>query len=62
MIKSVYKWLKYSGVWVTIIVNPFHWKLWWNSFVPDEFSRFGERIEIQVLFLNVRIVLDNGDW
>jgi len=55
-------WLKYSGIWINIAVNPFHWTFRFNTIVKDELSPLGWRIDIQLLFLNIRIVLDNGDW
>jgi hypothetical protein len=60
-LKTIFNWLKYSGVWVTISLNPFHWDLWATT-MKDELSRFGYRYEIQLLFLNIRIVLDDGEW
>jgi len=55
-------WLKHSGIWINFALNPFHWSFRFNTIVPDELSPFGWRIDIQFLFLNIRIVLDNGDW
>ena len=56
-------WLRYSGLWLTLVVNPFHWRIgpvdhglgWLDGPCKREFS-------FQLLFLTVRIVLDNGNW
>jgi hypothetical protein len=29
--KKVFNYLKYSGVWIGLIVNPFHWRLAWDK-------------------------------
>lgn len=54
-------WLRYSGIWLTFIFNPFHWRI---STIKDNFLPGPNRKEVtfQLLFVSVRIVLDNGDW
>jgi hypothetical protein len=59
------KWLRYSGMSVTITVNPLHWRR-----VPrigptfiDEWVGPHERAYIASwLFLTVRIWIDDGSW
>ena len=60
MLKKLYDYLRCSGIWVTIVVNPFHWQFDWNTIVKDELS--GDRIEIKLLFLNIVIVIDDCEW
>ena len=58
-----FNYLKYSGLVVTITVNPYHW-----SWIPV--LRFNESIEMwhndtvrfSILFLTIRLWIDNGDW
>jgi hypothetical protein len=57
-------WIKYSGIWVTLICNPFHWQF---SYVANETETEWpapnrKTYILQILMLSVRIVIDNGDW
>jgi|688.fasta_scaffold59420_6 hypothetical protein len=53
------KWLKYSGVFLTLAVNPFHWRIGldWGK---DELN--GWTLKLNFLPLGVHVVIDNGDW
>jgi hypothetical protein len=58
------EWLKYSGLWITLIFNPFHWRL---SYCVDpaknEWPAPSRReIAVQIFMLTIRLVIDNGDW
>jgi hypothetical protein len=60
---NIINYLKYSGLAITITVNPYHW-----AWIPV--LRFDESVEmwhndtmrISILFLTVRLWIDNGDW
>ena len=57
-------WIKYSGIWITLIVNPLHWRI---SYCIDptksEWPAPGRReVVVQVVMLSFRLVIDNGDW
>ncbi len=57
------RYLKYSGIWVTLVLNPFHWQFACYQNKDNEFpgpNRFSGTL--QVAFLTVRLVIDNGDW
>jgi PhoPQ-activated pathogenicity-related protein len=56
------KWLMYSGVWVTLIVNPFHWRFSWEVIKPDDLNPKRYMLFFQLLLLNIRIVFDDGSW
>jgi len=62
MLKLVYNWIRYSGVWITLIGNPFHWRFSWELLKDDELNPKMNRFEMQLFFLNIRIVLDDGSW
>lgn len=50
-------WLKYSGVWVGLVVNPYHWQLRW--------ARDSNQVFENCLYLGpiwIRIVIDNGNY
>ena len=56
-------WLRYSGIWITLICNPYHWRISYYRNCDNEFpgpNRLSRTL--QVGFLTVRIVIDNGDW
>jgi len=56
-------WLRYSGIWVTLICNPYHWQVSfstqpdpiWNDLNTKEYV-------LQFLFVSVRVVIDNGKY
>jgi hypothetical protein len=53
-------WIRYSGVWLTLILNPFHWRLQW--FKRNEFWHDTKEYTSQFLFLSIRVVVDDGSW
>jgi hypothetical protein len=55
------KWLRYSGVWITLIVNPFHWDFRWEVIKDEELGRI-DTLELQFLCINIRVILDDGKW
>jgi hypothetical protein len=59
----MWKYIKYSGVWIGIVVNPFHWQFGWkknyglfeiNDNLFDNSLHFG--------FIWIRIIIDDGRW
>ena len=58
----IYNWLRYSGIWVTIVVNPFHWRFDWQVIRDDDLNPNMSQLFFQLLLINVRIVLDDGSW
>jgi hypothetical protein len=52
-------WLRYSGIWVTLICNPYHWRVSFSnqSDWPDT-----KEYVLQVVFVSVRVVIDNGQY
>jgi len=63
VIGKIFRYLTYSGIWFTVILNPFHWHLRWNCFFEDPFRDDKEIIDIQFICFNIRIVIDDGsDW
>lgn len=59
-------WLKYSGIWMGLVVNPFHWRFSWvttdksmwkefpNDFVFENCVYFGP--------IWIRVIIDDGRW
>jgi hypothetical protein len=60
---NLINYFKYSGLTITITVNPYHWA-WIPVFVFDESVDmwYNNTVRISILFLTVRFWIDNGDW
>ena len=57
-------WIKYSGLWITLIINPLHWQFsYLNNPTANEWPapNCNEHI-LQILMFSFRLVIDNGDW
>ncbi len=57
---KVYAWLKYSGLWAGVAINPFHWRFEWvrntdhNDLVFENVVYFGP--------MWIRVIIDDGRW
>ena len=57
------KWLKYSGVWFTFAVNPYHWRLNFEAHTnPSDLDPAMRLIIVTVGPLTIRIVIDDGSY
>jgi len=54
-------WLRYSGIWVTLVCNPYYWRV---SFRNESDSAWPDTKEyvLQLVFVSVRVVVDNGQY
>lgn len=55
-------WIKYSGVWVGIVFNPFHWRLGW---IRESKEWPNDNVFENCLYLGpiwIRVILDDGRW
>ena len=57
-------WLKYSGLSISLIVNPLHWSWmpWWRRDYnewdgPNEWTG-----SCGLLFITIRVWIDDGSW
>ena len=58
-LKNFLDYLKYSGIWITFAVNPYHWRVACNS----EDDGFGLIIHsLTIGPLTIKGVVDNGKW
>lgn len=51
------KYVKYSGVWVGLVLNPYHWQFEWR--------KEKDKVKSDTFFLGplwLTIVIDNGNW
>jgi hypothetical protein len=62
MLKILSKYIKYSGIWIGFVVNPFHWKLTFEFLHPDGLNPNMRGIYISGGPIWVRVVLDDGSW
>lgn len=62
MLKTLNKYLKYSGVWITVVVNPYHWQFKINTRESQQFAPDMCEVTIYLGPICLRACLDNGDW
>lgn len=56
------KWLKYSGVWVSLALNPYHWRISFGYNRPNDMDPAMHALHATVGPLTVRIVIDDGSY
>ena len=56
------KWLKYSGVFITIVLNPFHWRLGYASGRDEIMGPNSYFVKITLLCVGLNVVIDDGSW
>ena len=62
---GIMNWLKYSGASASVTLNPFHW--FWTPRISrehrDDWYGPNERtFTVSILFLTVRVWIDDGSW
>jgi hypothetical protein len=62
MSKNLLNYLKYSGVWISFALNPYHWRISFDNTTPDDMDPAMYTYTIIVGPLTIRVVLDNGSW
>ena len=62
MLKILSKYIRYSGVWVSFALNPFHWRVSFEFMHPDELNPNMRGIFISLLPISLRIIVDDGSW
>jgi len=55
-------WLKYSGVWVSLALNPYHWRIKFEYNGPNDMDPSMHAVYATVGPLTVRIVIDDGSY
>lgn len=60
--KKIISYLKYSGVWVGVILNPYHWRFAWSRGTNEwpETYLFENCIYIGPIY--IRVIIDDGSW
>lgn len=62
MSKNLVNYLKYSGVWVSFALNPYHWRLSFKCETPTDMDPAMYIVNIAIGPVNVRALLDDGSW
>lgn len=62
MLKNFLDYVRFSGIWVSFALNPFHWRLSGSFHKPTDTDPSMYAIYITVGPLSVRTLLDNGTW
>lgn len=61
--EKILKYLKYSGIWFGVVVNPYHWRF---GFSKDTFGvNYGDYIFENCLHVGpvwIRVIIDDGRW
>ena len=52
------RYLKYSGIWFGVAVNPYHWKISWRATAGPA----PEENVIQFGPFWIRVIIDDGRW
>lgn len=60
--KTFLNYCKYSGVWVSFALNPYHWRLSVELYEPNDMDPKMHSIFISIGPVSVRAVLDDGSW
>jgi hypothetical protein len=62
MFETIINYLKFSGASVSIMFNPFHWA--WMPIMRKEgdLAWDQETYRFSILFLTIRIWIDDGSW
>ena len=62
-LKKCLNWVKYSGVWAGIVVNPYHWEPDIKFHTETENEVWGLfYLEVNLGIVWIRIVIDDGRW
>lgn len=57
----MYKWLRYSGASIILVLNPLHWNLTPRYRISQEWGDEGTYM-VTWLFFTIRVWIDDGSW
>jgi hypothetical protein len=61
-LKTLLNYCKYSGVWINIALNPYHWRLWFDLSKPNDMDPGRYSFNISIGPISIKLVLDDGSW
>lgn len=56
------KYFKYSGINITLKLNPYHWRIAFSKGSSVDSWEVEHSYVIELLPITIRLWLDNGDW
>jgi hypothetical protein len=56
------KWLKHSGIWIGLVINPYHWQLRFLLSGPTELDPAMRSVYLHLGPIWIKAVLDDGSW
>jgi len=62
MLKNLIKYLRYSGVWIGFVLNPFHWNFQFQLLKPTEMDPHQRGLYINFGPFWLRMVIDDGTY
>ena len=62
MLRNLINYLKYSGVWVGIILNPYHWNFQFQLLTPTDIDPKQHGLYVNFGPLWIRMVIDDGTY
>jgi len=54
--------LKYSGLWAGLVLNPYHWNFKFEFNPPHEIDTYIFHFELYLGLVWLRMVIDDGSW
>jgi hypothetical protein len=54
--------LKYSGLWAGLVLNPYHWNFKLEVDPPQLIDTYLFHFELYLGLIWIRIVIDDGNW
>ena len=54
--------LKHSGIWIGVVVNPMHWEIRFVTIQPDDLNPKAHGFFLSLGPLWARVVIDDGEW
>ena len=61
-LRNFLNYCKYSGVWISLTLNPYHWALSFDYTKPDDMDPSLYSVNIITGPLSLKLVLDDGSW
>jgi len=60
--KTLLNYCKYSGIWISFVLNPWHWRLTFDYKKPDDMDPALYAVNFSIGPITVKAALDDGSW
>lgn len=61
-LKNLSNYVKYSGIWFGVVINPAHWEFRFTTIQPDDLNPNAHGFLLSLGPIWVRAVIDDGAW